>query len=289
MAVVNYQYRIDGGTPVDVGNVLTHQVTGLTGSTLYDFEVRAEDAAGNFSAWSNLESGTTDAAAVTPDTVTGLYQWLKADAIAGLSDGDPVATWEDSSVNNRDAAQSNGSFRPTYETGELNSLPIVRFNGAFQFLNCGNFSALTEGEVFVVVKIDNDPPGNINQAGLWTLGGEDEYTFYPFTDSSIYEDFGTNSRKTVGNPTPSLASWRIYNVFSAASDWGAAIDGTSISSTGTNTVAFPTDVRLGISQIGGGGAYSLDGDIAEFIMYDNKLASGDRTAIVTHLQGKYGL
>jgi hypothetical protein len=61
MAVAGYEYRIDGGSPVDMG--LTNPVTasGLTAATSYDFEFRAYDGAGNRSAWTSIVSESTDA------------------------------------------------------------------------------------------------------------------------------------------------------------------------------------------------------------------------------------
>lgn len=66
VGVTGYETRIDGGSWVDRGNVLTYQYTGLSSSTEYDFEVRAYDAAENFSVESNLISETTDSGPVTP-------------------------------------------------------------------------------------------------------------------------------------------------------------------------------------------------------------------------------
>ena len=70
-AVTGYEYRVGGGTAVDAGAGLTETVTGLTASTLYSFEVRAYDAAGNRSGWSTAASATTSAppADSTPPTV----------------------------------------------------------------------------------------------------------------------------------------------------------------------------------------------------------------------------
>lgn len=59
MAVVNYQVRINGGSPIDVGNVLEYTAGSLAGDTNYDFEVRAEDASGNFSAWCSVQTFRT--------------------------------------------------------------------------------------------------------------------------------------------------------------------------------------------------------------------------------------
>lgn len=47
-----YEVSIDGGTAIDVGNVLTYDATGLTPFQEYSFRVRAYDAQGVRSSWS---------------------------------------------------------------------------------------------------------------------------------------------------------------------------------------------------------------------------------------------
>jgi chitodextrinase len=65
MSVSGFRVRIDGGTPVDVGNVLEYEVLGLSPATTYSFEVQSYDNAGNFSAWS-LPTSVTTASATNP-------------------------------------------------------------------------------------------------------------------------------------------------------------------------------------------------------------------------------
>jgi lysophospholipase L1-like esterase len=286
-AVTGYEYRVNGGSAVDVGNVLATPVTGLSASTTYTFQVRAYDAAGNRSAYSSTVSGTTPAAPDSPDDITGLVQWLKADAIVGLSDGDLISTWPDSSGNGKDAAQT-GSLRPVYKTGILNSLPVARFAAPDPYFNTGDFSILTGAEVFVVLKLNNDPPTSDANSGLWTYGSAGSGTLFPYTgDSNIYDDFGTTARKTTVNPATSMAAgFFIYGVHSAAGDWSNYFNGTVLFHTATNTVGFTTTAKLGYSAPGG---FTLDGDIAEFIMYDHKLSSSDRSVVISYLQAKYGI
>ena len=57
-----------------------------------------------------------------------LAGWYKADAITGLSDGDAVDSWVDSSGNGNTLTQSTSGAKPSYETNEVNSLPVVRFD-----------------------------------------------------------------------------------------------------------------------------------------------------------------
>lgn len=47
VAVLAYDYRLNGGSWVEIGNVITYGLTGLSQATAYTFEVRARDAAGN--------------------------------------------------------------------------------------------------------------------------------------------------------------------------------------------------------------------------------------------------
>jgi hypothetical protein len=196
-------------TTITGGSSTSGSVTGLSGSTLYYFKIRARDIAGNWSAYSTAISATTDVAAFSPSDLTGLRQWLKADALS-LADNDPVSSWTDSSGNALHATNT-GSARPTFKTSIVNSLPIVRFDGADDLLVLGDHSSLTEAEVFIVVKLDTEPPAS-GHCGLWYMTTNGNNEFYPFTDGSVYENFGSTVRYSVGNPTPALTSWRIYGI-----------------------------------------------------------------------------
>lgn len=280
MTFRGYQIRRDGTTITDAGSNLSAHISGLTANTEYDFEVRSYNAERHYSPWSAIVSETT---LFLPSSLSGLVEWLKADAITGLADNDPISTWTASAGNNATAA---GTARPTYQTNEQNGLPIVRFDGVNDAMAFGNFSALTAGEVFIVIKIDNDPTtGSGARSGLWTIGTDGALiTLYPYDDGVIYDGFGSTARKTVGNPTPSLASWRVYNVFSAANDWGANLDGSSLFTTATNTVGFSASCVLGAQSVA-----FLDGDVAEFIMYNRKLTAPERASVLSYLETKWAI
>lgn len=207
---------------------------------------------------------------------TGLLIHLKADAIVGLNDGDPVATWEDSSSNNNDATQGSAGNRPTYQTNEINGLPVVRFDGSNDFLNLVDLSALTSAEIFFVLKVTNTSGGHL----LGTAGSN----HYPFSgDSNLYESFGTNARKDGIAPGVTVSNFHRYSIYSAAGDYAMFHNGSSIFSTASNTVAFSAAPKIGDN----GSLNFIAGDIAEIILYDHKLSSGDRTAVQEYLAGKY--
>jgi len=68
VAVTGYEVRLDGGSPVSEAT-LSHAFSGLDGGTDYDVEVRAKDAAGNSSDWSDVLTVTTAESGVPPTTL----------------------------------------------------------------------------------------------------------------------------------------------------------------------------------------------------------------------------
>jgi hypothetical protein len=78
--------------------------------------------------------------------------WYDAGAVVGLVDGDPVTTWADSSGNSRDLTQSTAGMKPTYQTNEVNGLPIVRFDGTDDELRSASFAYSQPCDIFIVIK-----------------------------------------------------------------------------------------------------------------------------------------
>jgi chitodextrinase len=86
--ISNYEYSIDGGTPVAVTGATSASVTGLTESTAYNVNVRAVDAGGNKGQYSADLSVTTtssftplwaaNAATPTPNEVAGSAGFIDA-------------------------------------------------------------------------------------------------------------------------------------------------------------------------------------------------------------------
>ena len=228
-----------------------------------------------------------------PSDIAGLAVWLDAGTLS-LADADPVTTWADQSGNGRDFTQATSAQKPTYKTAIVNGEPVVRFDGTDDVVVGPNLSALTAATAFLVVKIDTEPPGNINQTGLWDFGthtGSGRATHYPFTDSNVYDGFGSTARKSTGNPTAALTSWRIYEVKTVSGEWTSRVDGVQHFTTATNTVGFTTAVRIGESWSNDTPAtrYYLDGDVAEFILYNSGLGTTDAGNVRSYLGTKYGI
>lgn len=93
--VTGYSLRQDGVIVSGTFTTSPRVVTGLNPSTEYDFEIRARDAAGNVSPWSNLVTVTTDAAPIDTEDPTqpGVV------VVSGLTTTGATITWPDSSDN----------------------------------------------------------------------------------------------------------------------------------------------------------------------------------------------
>jgi hypothetical protein len=83
-SITGYQYRINGGSPVDVGNVLSALITGLS-HTSYSLQVRSLDDEGHFSDWSDIVMQSPLPDTTPPSVPTGLAANVISDTEIDLS------------------------------------------------------------------------------------------------------------------------------------------------------------------------------------------------------------
>lgn len=229
----------------------------------------------------------------SPDDLAGLQAWYDADDLIDPADSE-LASWPDrmGSFNaSRTSAAGTGALLRYSAIGGKKAVEFRGFASAGKYtMSSSLMSGATSGSFYAVMLCDADPPGLDQNGGgvLSEFTSSSGNSHHPFSDGNIYEAFGTSSRKTVGNPTPSLTSARIYNTDSAASNFRARLDGTQIFSTTSNTVSFGTKTRsLGWSD-GSTDTY-YDGKVGEVLIYNSVLAQADREKVEGYLAHKFGL
>lgn len=85
----------------------------------------------------------------SPGDIPGWILGLHADEITGLSDGDPVATWEDVSGEGSDLSQGVAAKKPVYKEAIQNGLPVVRFDGVDDYLYLDIADVETDFTLFI--------------------------------------------------------------------------------------------------------------------------------------------
>lgn len=92
----------------------------------------------------------------TNPVTSGLVAHYDASAITGLSDGDPVSSWPDSSTTALAATQATSSFRPTYRTAPtgFGGRPALSFDGVDDTMLGGSRKMTTAGATsfFIVAR-----------------------------------------------------------------------------------------------------------------------------------------
>jgi len=211
----------------------------------------------------------------TPAQVTTAL-WLDAsDSATITASSGLVSQWNDKSGNSNNFTAT-GVARPTTGTRTINSLNTLDFNGSNNFLSSGSqfMTGTTSAMAVFAFQLDQDPPAIDLSTGavLVKWGNDNQGEHLPYVDGGIYTSFGSNTRHSAGNPTPSMAAnVCIMSIVSASGLWQLYINGSLLYNSSTNTYA----VRTGF--IGGfNGPPVLDGRIAEIAIVTNSTSTNTR-------------
>jgi hypothetical protein len=226
---------------------------------------------------------TPAAAAFAPTDLANLWTWLKS--ASGLTtSGGKVTAWADQSGSGHGATDPGNANNRLVVGATQNSIATLS-GDATDFMNLPTMVGLTAATMFCVAKKNNDPPGAASSAGpVFSTGTSGTNTQWPFTDGVIYDGNGSNTRKTVGNPTPSLASYFVASIRSAANDYEFLLNGTSLVQLAVNTVAFsatPTIMSSGTSH--------FNGLVGEIIIYSTALSQANRQKVEGYLAWRWGI
>ncbi|MBN2162776.1 MAG: hypothetical protein JXR25_15270 [Pontiellaceae bacterium] len=259
----------------------------IAGETYY-YVVTATNASGASAASSEIEM----IGYVAPPP--SLAAWFKADALEGLSDGDLVETWADSSGNGADAVQGTLDNRPSYTENMINGMPAVHFSGS----NYLSFARPVEDDFTIICMYRSSQgvgTGSSFYQGAGLVSGE-----VPM----VVNDFGLslNANGTLlagtGNPDVTIASTdsgfndgdvHVVTFVREGSSGSLSlfVDGVAQGTASGGTQSLNAPDQLVIGAQGTLNNY-LDGDIAEIRIYDSALSESERSDAELALDYKYG-
>lgn len=212
---------------------------------------------------------------------------LKADTGITTS-GDSVNVWADQSGSGNDAVQTNLARRPVLVTNSLNGKSVIHFNGVNSYLTLPTASDLgiqnNDYEIFIVSRSASVNTnimfllaGNIEQYELH-LNGSAGARFIP--KSSTFVDEGS-----IGDYTDTNA--HIYNLRATDTYGNVTVD--AVNSTDSLINSHNSDAGNLYLGVRFDNSFTLNGDIAEVIIYNSVLSSAQRGLVENYLGAKYGI
>lgn len=230
-------------------------------------------------------------------SLTNMTAWWKADVITGLSDGDAVASWADSSGNGHTLVQSTGSLKPTYvaKSRYMNNYPTVEFDGIDDYMTRATamsafFGASGERTVYFVCRPREDA---YHTGYLWRDSNNVlEVHLLPTNHQIVTADYDGASKTITSTITQDVVHLFMHtkhpNSGGTPLDVFAGID--DVDDADLATVAAGADTDLTGSLFIGGhssGTSTFRGEIAEIIVYSVKHTEAERQLIAIYLQNKY--
>jgi probable HAF family extracellular repeat protein len=274
----------------EVRNTQSYLDSGLSSGQTYFYRVRAANIT-EPSDYSN-EAGATTQTAGTNMPLSEMRFWFKADAgLAQIGTNTQINSWEDQSGKGKHGWQTTSANRPQWVADQTNGRPTIRFDGTNDSFSLPNvLSGATQAEAFVVLKSQAEvPTGN---RALWKFGTAGGSSLrYPGTDGKIIDDFASSSTFNIGDPSPPLANYHLYDVSSQSSLWLARVSALGQWTNAANFSSY-TNVANTFSPsssplIGSSSSVWFGGDIAEVFVYDRVLTADERTAVKNYFTRRF--
>lgn len=250
-----------------------------------------------------LRSPSPNPVAFSPDKISGLQFWYKADAITGKSNGDVITSWTDYSGRNAHAVTASGGTGPVYTTNFKNGLPALHYSGTYgEYLSLTSASFTNGSTIFVVSHISGSQAnaGHISMAA----GGMDYVSGDAFTMGTGHSGgvaTGGNylwrgiTCTDVSTTYNKVCLWRgtVEDVGSGNIKKEIVKDGSVVLDTRTaagSSTCSPTygglNARFQPDATGGGGVWTKQYQL-EVIVYGNYIGTFNISLVESYLNNKY--
>lgn len=271
---INGVLQTSGVTANNFDSTLTYRVTGESGS-IRDYTVTL----------------------FAPRLVTGLAAWYRADSLS-LTDGTNIILWPDSSGNGNDLNSSHGGSLPIFYRSRINSKPVAEFtygtgdDGIFR-----NSASGFSGSSFATFIVLRHNSSNLQEQYIYVIDDSGTCSGLGLTQTLRITTWQTDvAQPCVGyyeTGAPAISDTTkfhsIVTTYNAATPrLGLYQDGALVVSSAP-VIALPTINYISLGNYGTGANKSLDGELAEILIYTTALSEINRVKISCYLSNKYAL
>lgn len=192
-----------------------------------------------------------------------------------LNDGDTVSPW----VNEGSGADATATNTSTFETNELNGMPVVRFGATSYF----DFTITADATVTALLVAKKRSAADSTTRGMLTWGTSSA-AIYQDTDDGSGWLYGPNAAAGVEVLGGSVAEWSLVSIrFNSTSSCDPSVNGYSAGNFDPdNAYSSQTSLRIGAVSTTG-----ADWDCPEFLFFDSALSDGNWTTAQRYLSAKY--
>ena len=227
-----------------------------------------------------------------PSDISGLVCWYKADSILGLTDGDGVALWADSSSNSIDVAQADSAQQPIWNSNKRNSLPAVSSAGT-QILSAADVSPLDITALTLIYVFRYNGMGVLENIILCKAGDTSadvgEYDCTIAFDGNFHNGLLLGGSLKQGSSNYDSSLWHYMVATYDGTDWalftdfaadGSGTDAGLVAATAGPLTLFGADINSATPRAGI--------DLAEVALWDRALDSTERGQMDAYFGVKWG-
>ena len=231
----------------------------------------------------------TCATELAPDDASissGLYCWLDASQLGGLSDTDSVTTYTDMSSSGNSPTQSTSSLKPVYRTNIYNSLPTVRFDGTDDYMD-KIANLLPVGSDFTLIVVAKSTCISNNDGTTETNPGGGLGTAYRVVEEggALKQTVGWLGSAVVGSTGGPNVNILRHTASSDTESWQDGVAG------GTISHQWPSQYQdLILGRYNDGASFIYDPmDLCELALYSTNLTDEQVEQVTCYLLTKWGI
>lgn len=215
--------------------------------------------------------------------------WLDANEL-GLANGATVSSFTDQSGNGNNFSQATSSQRPIYNTGVLNGLPVVTFDGVNDVLRSGSIAALESANLtyFLVFQratmtsqmlITSNYTSNTKKWRTYCNSNNNKVISAQYSPTINHVNYVDPGAATFVSTHITPTQMRLYRQGNLQMTKNATY----------TTPSGHQNVAIGNLSVFGPNNYTLNGYLAEVIVYNGTLNSLQRILVENYLGAKYNM